>query len=167
MHTLQTSKLLYGCSGTVDAPLVHCNNQLCLSWARIYQVLSSMLNVFRSLLTLSLHLNLTLCAGEGLGNQPDRNYLGRCRLSIQATWPSHCSPLQAIITPNGALMYVKPFLHLFIADVLDILQCSNYPQYVSQAAMIKTLQSSNIFLFSRPSFSCLLSIYLKDVRISL
>ena len=57
-----------------------------------------------SFVTLSLHLNLTLCAGCGLGYQLNSNCLGRCRSSIQATWPSHCSLLQAIITVNGHCM---------------------------------------------------------------
>ena len=76
VHTLQTNKSPCGCSGTVDAPLVHCNNQLCLSWTRAYQVLPSMLNVFTTVLTLSLHLNLTPCAGHGLGNRPNSKWLG-------------------------------------------------------------------------------------------
>ena len=50
-------------------------------------------------------------------------------------------------------LHVKPFPHLFIADMLDALLHPVDSQKVPQAAMVKVLQSSNILPFSRLCFN--------------
>lgn len=75
---------------------------------------------------------------------------------MQIVHPGHMTqPLQPPTSDHHCqwCLHVKPFPHLFIAEILDALLHPVDFQNIPQAAIVKVLQPSNILPFSRLCFN--------------
>ena len=84
------------------APSLQIPLHISLSCATWNQPPSSILNRFKSFLTLSLHRCLVPWAGLRWGSHPKRSFFGRRESSILATWPTHHSLLAATTSSSAS-----------------------------------------------------------------
>ena len=69
----------------ISKPFLHCALHTPLSFAPLYHLASSILNLLRTFLILSLHLSLHTCMGLLWVNQPNKSLLGIRSSCILAT----------------------------------------------------------------------------------